>query len=61
LQREGFAANDNAVTSVVTALVANHHIHVTSQKVRQFSLAFVPPLGSDYDGCGHVAPSSFPR
>jgi hypothetical protein len=37
----------------MAALIANDHIHVTSQEVGQLPLAFVTPLGSDYDGCGH--------
>jgi len=45
----------------VPALVANDDVHVMSQKVGEFSLAFVTPLGSDYHGCGHLTPSRRPR
>jgi hypothetical protein len=57
LKGEGFIVNDDSVPRIVAALVANDHIHVTSQEVGQFAFAFVTPLGSDYDGCGHWAPS----
>jgi hypothetical protein len=61
LEGERLALHDDPVPGVVTALVANDHIHVASQEIGQFTFAFVTPLGSDYDGCGHWTPSSWPR
>ena len=55
------SVDHDAVTGVVATLVAHDKIHVTSQKVGEFSLAFVTPLGSDYHGCGHWTPSRRPR
>ena len=53
LQGEGFAVNHDAVTGIVTALIADDHIHFGSEEVGKFALTLVTPLGSDDDGCWH--------
>ena len=61
LERELLTVDDDAVPRIVSPLIANDKIHVARQEVGQFSFAFVTPLGSDYDGCGHWTPSRRPR
>jgi hypothetical protein len=43
------------MAGVVAPLKSNHHVGMFGQQVNYFTLAFVPPLGSDnYDICHNV-------
>ena len=53
LEGEGLTVDDDGVTGVVAALVADHHGHLLGQQVGELALALVSPLGADDDGCRH--------
>ena len=54
LQGERLAIDDERMSRVVTALVAHHHRHFFGDQVGELALAFVAPLRSDDDRCGHA-------
>ena len=55
MQRITLIANDDRVSGVVSALVANDVINPTSEEVCGFTFALVAPLGTDKHNCGHVS------
>jgi len=70
LECEGFATDDNGVACVMSALVADNHVHLLGEKVGQFALALIAPLGPDHYGHGHAwaslimliaSPATLPR
>jgi hypothetical protein len=50
-----FAGDHHGMAGVVAPLKSNHQVGMFGQQVNYFTLAFVPPLGSDnYDICHNV-------
>ncbi len=56
LQREHLVADDDAVSRVVTTLVANDEVALLRQVVGEAALAFVTPLGADDHRARHTSP-----
>ena len=48
------AVDHDGVARVVTALVADDHVHLLGQEVGELALALVAPLGADDHGSGHA-------
>ena len=61
LEGKSLPQDNDSVSGVMATLVADHHIHVTSQEIGEFPFSFVTPLGTDHYGCGHLTPSRRPR
>ena len=54
-----FAADDQGMPGVVTALEAHHRLHLIGQKIDDLALALVAPLQADHDQVfTHYAPST---
>jgi hypothetical protein len=49
MQNGLFAADDQRMTGVMSALEARHRVRAVGEQVNDFALAFVAPLRSDYD------------
>jgi hypothetical protein len=47
------AINDERMPGIVPALIAHHDIGLLREPVDDLALAFVAPLGADYDHVGH--------
>ena len=55
LESEGLAVDDDRVTRVVAALVADDQVHLLGDEVGELALALVAPLGADDDRRRHGA------
>ena len=53
MQREFLVLDDYGVTSVISALVPDNVVDLFAQKIGCFSLALIPPLGSQEGNGGH--------
>ena len=60
LEGERLAVDDDGVTGVVAALVADDDLHLLGDEVGELALALVAPLGADDDGCGHPGDGTEP-
>ena len=53
VQRQMVLGRDDRVAGVVAALEAHHVIIVAGEKVGNLTLAFIAPLRTDKNSCGH--------
>ena len=58
MQFKNAVVNNNRVTGIHSALIADHHIGGTAEEISDLSFSFVTPLRSDDDniGQGHCGP-----
>ena len=61
VELEGLAVADDRVPGVRAALVPADEVGVSREEIDDLPLAFVPPLGSDDDGCRHRFGAYSPR
>ena len=55
LESEGLTVDDDGVTRVVAALIADDQMHLLGDEIGELALALVAPLGADDDRRGHGA------
>jgi hypothetical protein len=53
VQRVFLAVGDNSVPGIVASLKTDNYVRIPGQQIHDFTLAFIAPLGADYNYTGH--------
>jgi hypothetical protein len=56
MQRKPHSIDHERVAGVMAALIAHNHRHLVGELIGDLAFAFITPLGSDDDCCGHRGP-----
>jgi hypothetical protein len=54
MENKLFSTHNHGVSGIVAALKPDHEIGIFCQQINDLTLAFITPLGADYDYVGHL-------